>query len=94
MKQEAGVMTVIADMPGVDEDDIHVELQSGRLHIKADRDFDHDNEDSENYLILERPFGPLERTIEVPANLDASGMSAKYKRGVLKLRIPFKVSKG
>jgi len=89
IKQDASAVTVFADLPGVDEDDIHLKLHGSQLEITADREFDHDNEDAEDYLVLERAHGPLQRTVVVPENLDENEITAKYKRGVLKVRIPW-----
>ena len=86
-EDELGV-TVFADLPGIDEDEIHLDLEANILLISGEREFDHDNEDPDEYVVLERAYGPVKRAINVPGLLDKSGMTAKYKRGVLKVRIP------
>lgn len=88
VKEDESSVTVFADLPGVDEDEIKIDLESNILLISAEREFDHDNEDSEEYLVLERSYGPVNRAVNVPGQLDKGGMTAKYKRGVLKVRIP------
>jgi HSP20 family molecular chaperone IbpA len=88
LKEDGKEFVIYADLPGVDEDDIEIKLESNVLAIKADREFDHDNEDSEQYVMLERRHGPYKRVINIPGMLDKEGMTAKYKRGVLKIRIP------
>ena len=88
VKEDSSGVTIFADLPGVDEDEIHIDLEANILMISGDRDFDHDNEDPDEYLILERAYGPVKRAINIPGILDKAGMTAKYKRGVLKIRIP------
>lgn len=81
-------VVVYADLPGLDEDDIDVVLRGNLLRISGEREFNHDAEDSEEYVQLERPYGRLVREIHVSGNLDEERLTAKYNRGVLKVRIP------
>ena len=88
IKQEDGAVIVYADLPGVDEDDIHIEVTGRTLTISGERDFDHDNEDPEDFLKIERPYGRYNRKVNLPGGLNAAEITAKYKRGVLKVRVP------
>lgn len=88
VKEDASEYVVYADIPGVDEDEIDIRLVGDILTISGERSFDHDNEDAEDYVRLERPYGPFERSLNIPAGLNSNGMTAKYKRGVLKVRVP------
>ena len=82
--------TVLIDLPGVDEDDISIEANEGTLCVSVSREFDHDAEDAEEYTAMHRPYGTFACTVSLPTNADGDGMTAKYKRGVLKVRIPVK----
>ncbi len=88
--KEAKDFTVIVDLPGVGEDEISIEAAGGVLMISANRDFDHDLEDADEYVHFGRPYGTYRCSIPLSAAVDAESMTAKYKRGVLKIRIPFK----
>lgn len=88
VKETPTEVTVFIDMPGVDEDEISIKVVGNELRVRADRDFDHDGEDAEEYTRLERPYGVFECTASLPVGSDSDGMTAKYKRGVLKVRIP------
>ncbi len=88
VKATAQEITVFVDLPGVDEDDISVAVESRALNISAERDFDHDNEDAEEYTHLGRPYGMFFCAVALPPNADTDNMTAKYKRGVLKVRVP------
>lgn len=79
---------LFADIPGVDEDDIHVEVQERKIVIRGEREFDHDSEDAEEFVRLERLYGPFERVVDLPRDLDLNRVTAKYRRGVLKIRVP------
>jgi HSP20 family protein len=87
VKESEHEVVVYADLPGVDEDDIDLVLRSNVLRICGERPFNYDAEDTEEYVQLERPYGRLVREVRVPGNLDEQSMTAKYHRGVLKIRI-------
>lgn len=81
-------MVVFVDLPGMDEDDIAIHLRNAELVIQGNREFDHDTEDAEEFITIERPYGPFDLHVDVPTNVDPEQISAKYKRGVLKVRLP------
>lgn len=78
---------VSADLPGLDEKDIEVTLAGDLLTIKGER-----KSESEkrllSYRISERTFGSFSRSIALPAGVDAAGVSASFKNGVLTITIP------
>lgn len=88
VKQTAREMTVYVDLPGVDEDDIEIRPTGGTLQITGSRWFDHDDEDAEEYSQIARPFGTFRCFIPLNDHYDTHFMTAKHKRGVLKVRIP------
>lgn len=88
IKVDGSEVVVLADLPGIDEDEIDIQMVGDVLSISGERSFDHDAEDAEEYVRLERPYGPFERKVELPSGLNAGGITAKYKRGVLKVRVP------
>ena len=69
------------------EKDIDIELDQGKLTIKAKRE--HVNKDKKHH-IQERYYGEYQRTISLPDNIDGEKVSAKYKNGVLDISIPKK----
>lgn len=85
-------MVVFVDLPGVDEDDISIAVESRALKVSVLREFDHDNEDAEEYTHIGRPYGLLSCSVALPPNADTDRMTAKYKRGVLKVRIPLEAA--
>ena len=77
---------VKAEIPGVDQKDIEVYLAGRSLTIKGEKKREKDEADGQ-YHRVESSFGYYKRTIELPADVDESGMDAKYKNGVLKIRL-------
>jgi HSP20 family molecular chaperone IbpA len=84
----AAEMVVIIDLPGVDEDEIVIEAKGDALKIRASREFDHDSEDAEDYARIGRLYGVFVCSVPLHDNANPHGMTAKYKRGVLKVRVP------
>ena len=85
------------DLPGVDPDDldctIHSENKPTVLVIKAKREHYHDKDMEGNYLHVnkifsERTFGKVQRTINLPDNIDIDKCESNFKNGVLHIRIP------
>jgi len=79
-------ITVEAEIPGMDKDDIDLSIEDRYLHIKGRKS--RENEESrEGYYRVERSYGYFSRSIELPAAVDDRSVDAKYKRGVLKVKL-------
>jgi HSP20 family protein len=76
-----------ADLPGLSEEDVSIEVQDGTLTISGERAAQH--EDSERgWYRIERSFGSFHRSLTLPEGVDPDGISANFDRGVLEVRIP------
>lgn len=78
---------ISADLAGIEEKDIDVELDQGRLTVKAKRE--HVNKDKKHH-VQERYYGEYQRIISLPDNIDGDKVEAKYTNGVLNINIPKK----
>jgi HSP20 family protein len=76
-----------ADLPGMDEDDIKIELEDGTLTVSGERKAEHESK-NEGYYRVERAFGGFSRSLALPKGIDPEGVSARFDRGVLEVRIP------
>lgn len=75
-----------ADIPGMNREDIKVELEAQNLTIKGERKFDRE-ENKENYHLVERNYGCFYRNFRLPSNVDPDNTEAEYKDGVLMLKL-------
>jgi len=76
-----------AELPGVDKNDIKVDLKDRMLTLSGERS--HNNEVKEkNYYRKERTYGKFQRTFSLPADVDADGITAELKDGVLRVEVP------
>ncbi|KMN32351.1 heat-shock protein Hsp20 [Chromobacterium sp. LK1] len=90
VKESATHFTVSADIPGVNKQDIHVEVDGPLVTIKAEvHQTDSDSKDERN-LRMERYYGAVSRSFQLPAEIDRDAASAKYENGVLSLTLPKK----
>jgi HSP20 family protein len=76
-----------ADLPGLAEEDVTIEVQDGTLVIKGERRSEHEEQERGWYRI-ERATGSFSRTLTLPDGVEADGISAEFDRGVLTVRIP------
>jgi HSP20 family protein len=85
---EAGDTYVLkADLPGVAEEDVSIEVQDGTLTISGQRASE-ERTDAQGWYRYERPFGSFTRTLSLPEGVDPDGIVAEFARGVLEVRIP------
>jgi HSP20 family protein len=80
-------VTVTAELPGLQEADIDVRIANGSLTIRAERKSEREAEEK-GYVLRERSFGLVERTLPVPDNIDPNAAKAEFKNGVLTVSIP------
>src|ERR687895_945159 len=76
-----------ADLPGLSEDDVAIEVQDGALTISGERSAEHESQERGWYRI-ERSFGSFNRSLTLPEGVNPDGISARFDRGVLEVRIP------
>jgi HSP20 family protein len=76
-----------ADLPGLSEEDVKIELEDTTLTISGERAAEHESKD-EGYYRLERAFGSFSRTLQLPKGIDPEAVAASFDRGVLEVRIP------
>ena len=76
-----------ADLPGMGEDDVQIELEDGTLTVSGERKSEHE-EREEGFHRVERSFGAFSRSLTLPKGIDGDAVSASFDRGVLEIRIP------
>ncbi len=76
-----------ADLPGLTESDIDIEVENNVLTVSGERKAEHRDE-SEGYYRVERAFGSFARSLTLPEGVDADAVQASFDKGVLEVRIP------
>jgi HSP20 family protein len=76
-----------ADLPGLSEGDVNIEVQDGTLTVSGERKAEHEQREKGWYRI-ERSFGSFSRSLTLPDGVDADRIEASFNHGVLEVRIP------
>jgi HSP20 family protein len=76
-----------ADLPGMNEEDVKVELEDNVLTVSGERKSEHEARD-EGFYRLERASGSFARSLTLPEGVDPNGIQAHFDRGVLEVRVP------
>ena len=74
-----------ADLPGMSEADIEIELEDGTLTVSGEREAEH-QELEEGFHRVERSFGAFSRSLTLPKGIDGDAVAASFDRGVLEIR--------
>jgi HSP20 family protein len=76
-----------ADLPGLNEDDVNIEVEDNVLTVSGERKAEHEDE-REGYYRVERSFGAFRRSLTLPEGVHPESVSATFDKGVLEVRIP------
>jgi HSP20 family protein len=76
-----------ADLPGLSEEDVQIELEDSVLTISGERRAEHEDK-REGFYRVERSFGQFRRALTLPEGVDPDAIRAAFEKGVLEVRIP------
>ncbi len=80
-------ITVTAEIPGMEKNDLDVSLTGDMLTIKGEKKVEHE-EKSDNFHRFERSYGSFSRSLSLPCDVQHDKVDARYKNGVLTLKLP------
>ena len=87
IKEDDNAYLLIADIPGVEPKDIEIHMENGVLTIKGERDSEKKTE-RKGYKRIEREHGVFYRRFTMPEGVNADGIEATNKNGVLTVTLP------
>jgi HSP20 family protein len=76
-----------ADLPGLSEHDVNIEVEDNVLKISGERKAEHEH-NGKGYYRVERSWGAFSRSLTLPEGVDADAVKASFENGVLDVRIP------
>src|SRR3954470_7473658 len=77
-----GEFVLRADLPGLSEEDVKIELEDSTLTISGERRAEHET-NGEGYHRVERATGSFQRSVTLPKGIDPEAVTAAFDRGVL-----------
>jgi len=92
VSETADEVIIIADLGGVNEEDLGVKVEGGELVLQGIRR-EPASSPRRNYLQMEINYGPFERAIRLPVPVDAHNATADFEDGFLEVRLP-KIKRG
>lgn len=78
---------ISAELPGIDEKDVDVEVADNVLTIKGEKKSEKE-EKNKDYHLVERSYGSFRRAVSVPVEVDPEAITAQFTKGVLKVTMP------
>ena len=85
--EDKDAIVIKADLPGVNQDEIDIEMNNDTLTIRGERRFD-DEARRENYVRVERQYGAFQRSFTIGIAVEPDKIKAVYKNGMLELTLP------
>ena len=87
LADEGDAVTVTADLPGYEKEDISLSVSDDLLTIRAEREASTERGD-DAYVHRERRAESARRTVPIPVEIDEDAASAAYRNGVLTVTLP------
>ena len=82
-------IVLTAEVPGLSEKDIEIQIEENTLTIKGERKFEKETKE-ENYHRIERAYGQFCRTFSLPGHVNQDKIKAEHENGVLRILMPKK----
>lgn len=87
MFEEGDEIVVKAEIPGINKEDLSVNITDSTVVISGQKKKEEKMEEK-NYYRLERSFGSFSRSLHMPAEVQTDKAKAKFKDGILEIRVP------
>ncbi|MDO9312284.1 MAG: Hsp20/alpha crystallin family protein [Nitrosomonas sp.] len=85
--------TIHAEIPGVNKEDINVQVDGNRISISAETKKEKEEKEGERVICRECYQGSSYRSFTLDSDVDEANTSAKYENGMLELILPKKNGK-
>jgi HSP20 family molecular chaperone IbpA len=91
VRQDKDGFLLVAELPGVDDQSLQVTVEDGVLLIEADNAV----ASPEGYTLALREISPVtyKASFELPDRVEAAGVKASLKNGLLRVRLPVSEAK-
>lgn len=80
-------LIVRLEIPGMDKEDIHIDVHDDALIISGEKRFEHESQEG-RWRTMQCAYGSFRRAVPLPVPVKAESAAASYKNGVLRVEIP------
>lgn len=87
VREKNGNLVVCADLPGIDKNDVKLEVTDDMLTIEGERKKEHEEGHGQSHK-TERSYGHFYRAIQLPEGAKADQAKAEFRNGVLEVTVP------
>ncbi len=87
IKEQDNSYLISAELPGMEDKDIAVEVQDDLLVLRGEKRAEREEKDK-GYHLTERSYGSFTRSFRLPPDADAGKASASFGKGVLNISVP------
>ncbi|MGA8943584.1 MAG: Hsp20/alpha crystallin family protein [Thermoactinomyces sp.] len=87
MRDDGNQYTIEAEMPGLEDRNIDIEIHGNQLVIKGEHELQEEKR-AEKMVISERKYGSFHRSITIPQDANLDKIEANYENGVLMIAVP------
>lgn len=85
--ENPGEIVVKLEAPGLEPDSFDIQVVDNYVVIRGEKRVERESREG-RYHVLECAYGAFERAVPIPAAVDESRASARYKNGVLRVTLP------
>src|ERR1700704_1651879 len=83
-------VSICVDLAGIDKSLIDLQIEPRRVTVRGSRDAPEPTDQAVQMLALEIDYGPFERQVELPAEVDVEEARAEQENGLLWIYLPLK----
>jgi len=87
VEETAKDIVVRVELPGINKEDCQITIDGNMLHVSGEKVFESETVDS-TYHVMERAYGAFHRGIALPRSVNIERAEARYRNGVLTVRLP------
>lgn len=87
MCETSEAFIVEVELPGVQREDVRIEVQDDTLYITGERRTNSERQER-NYYRVERSYGRFERQLRLPGTVDREAIRAEFDAGILVITLP------
>lgn len=89
VEEEPDELILTAELPGLAEEDVHLEVENNILTIRGEkREEREEGDDKRRFHVWERRYGSFQRAFTLPKSVAVDGVRADFDNGILTVRMP------